>query len=400
MRQTNKLKPNSGALLVFILTAGVFGIINTEMGVIGILPLIAEHFHVTVPEAGWTVSIFALVVAISAPIMPLLFSGINRKKVMLLALGVFTLSNIISMLTSNFTILLIARALPAFLHPVYVSMAFTVAAASVSKEKAPKAVAKVFIGVSAGMVLGVPVTSYIASEVSFTMGMMFFTVVNALVFMATLLFVPSMPVKEKLSYGAQLNVLKKKIIWYSIMAVTLINGALFGFFSYMSDYLKTVTEVSYSVISILLMIYGLANIIGNVIAGKQLATNPIRSMIFIPFALFTFYICIFILGEWLAAMTVIILILGILAGYGQNTMQYMITEAAPEAPDFANGLFLLSANLGTTVGAAACGAFITFFDTRYSVIGSLLFLAVSIVFVVLRIRTVQSSKTMKLKVAA
>ncbi|EKU88193.1 MFS transporter [Bacteroides oleiciplenus] len=400
MKQTNKLKPGSGALLVFILTAGVFGIINTEMGVIGILPLIAEHFHVTVPEAGWTVSIFALVVAISAPIMPLLFSGINRKKVMLLALGVFTLSNIISMLTSNFTILLIARALPAFLHPVYVSMAFTVAAASVSKEKAPKAVAKVFIGVSAGMVLGVPVTSYIASEVSFTMGMMFFTVVNALVFMATLLFVPSMPVKEKLSYGTQLNVLKKKIIWYSIMAVTLINGALFGFFSYMSDYLRTVTEVSYSVISILLMIYGLANIIGNVIAGKQLATNPIRSMIFIPFALFTFYICIFILGEWLAAMTVIILILGILAGYGQNTMQYMITEAAPEAPDFANGLFLLSANLGTTVGTAACGAFITFFDTRYSVIGSSLFLAVSIVFVVLRIRTVQSSKTMGLKVAA
>lgn len=400
MRQTNRLKPDSDALLVFILTAGVFGIINTEMGVIGILPLIAEHFHVTVPEAGWTVSIFALVVAISAPIMPLLFSSINRKKVMLLALGVFTLSNIISMLTSNFTLLLIARALPAFLHPVYVSMAFTVAAASVSKEKAPKAVAKVFIGVSAGMVLGVPVTSYIASEVSFTMGMMFFTVVNALVFMATLLFVPSMPVKEKLSYGAQLNVLKKKIIWYSIMAVTLINGALFGFFSYMSDYLRTVTEVSYSVISILLMIYGLANIIGNVIAGKQLATNPIRSMIFIPFALFTFYICIFILGEWLAAMTVIILILGVLAGYGQNTMQYMITEAAPEAPDFANGLFLLSANLGTTVGAAACGAFITFFDTRYSVIGSLLFLAVSIVFVVLRIRTVQSSKTIKLKVVA
>lgn len=400
MRQTNRLKPDSGALLVFILTAGVFGIINTEMGVIGILPLIAEHFHVTVPEAGWTVSIFALVVAISAPIMPLLFSGINRKKVMLLALGVFTLSNIISMLTSNFTLLLITRALPAFLHPVYVSMAFTVAAASVSKEKAPKAVAKVFIGVSAGMVLGVPVTSYIASEVSFTMGMMFFTVVNALVFVATILFIPSMPVKEKLSYGTQLNVLKKKIIWYSIIAVTLINGALFGFFSYMSDYLRTVTEVSYSVISVLLLIYGLANIIGNVIAGKQLATNPIRSMTFIPFALFTLYICIFILGEWLAAMTVIILILGILAGYGQNTMQYMITEAAPEAPDFANGLFLLSANLGTTVGAAACGAFITFFDTRYSVIGSLLFLAVSIVFVVLRIRTVQSSKTIKLKVVA
>lgn len=392
MEQTNQLKRNPGALLVFILTVGVFGIINTEMGVIGILPLIAETFHVTVPQAGLTVSIFALVVALSAPITPLLFSGMNRKTVMLLALGTFTLSNIISMMTSNFTVLLIARALPAFLHPVYVSMAFTLAASSVSKEKAPKAVARVFIGVSAGMVLGVPVTSFIASEVSFTMGMAFFTFVNALVLIATLFFVPSMPVKEKRSYGSQLSVLKKNSIWYSILAVTLINGALFGFFSYMSDYLKTITAVPYNIISILLLIYGLSNIAGNVIAGKQLATNPIRSMIFIPFALLVFYVCLFILGEWLAAMAVIILILGILAGYGQNTMQYMITEAAPEAPDFANGLYLLSANLGTTMGAAVCGAFITAFDTRYSVFGSLLFLLASIAFVVLRISPIQHKK--------
>lgn len=392
MEQTNQLKRNPGALLVFILTVGVFGIINTEMGVIGILPLIAETFHVTVPQAGLTVSIFALVVALSAPITPLLFSGMNRKTVMLLALGTFTLSNIISMTTSNFTVLLIARALPAFLHPVYVSMAFTLAASSVSKEKAPKAVARVFIGVSAGMVLGVPVTSFIASEISFTMGMAFFTFVNALVLIATLFFVPSMPVKEKRSYGSQLSVLKKNSIWYSILAVTLINGALFGFFSYMSDYLKTITAVPYNIISILLLIYGLSNIAGNVIAGKQLAINPIRSMIFIPFALLVFYVCLFILGEWLAAMAVIILILGILAGYGQNTMQYMITEAAPEAPDFANGLYLLSANLGTTMGAAVCGAFITAFDTRYSVFGSLLFLLASIVFVVLRVRTIQHRK--------
>lgn len=400
MEQTSKLTLRSSALLVFILTVGVFGIINTEMGVIGILPLIAETFHVTVPEAGWTVSVFALVVALSAPVTPLLFSGINRKKVMLLALGVFTLSNIISMLTSNFTVLLIARALPAFLHPVYVSMAFTVAASSVSKENAPKAVAKVFIGVSAGMVLGVPVTSYIASEVSFTMGMMFFTVVNALVFIATVIFVPSMPVKEKLSYGEQLGVLKKKIAWYSVIAVTLINGALFGFFSYMSDYLKMVTEVSYSVISGMLLIYGLANMVGNIIAGKQLAVNPVRSMVFIPFVLFVSYVGVYFVGEWIMGMAIIILILGILAGYAQNTMQYMITDAAPEAPDFANGLYLLSANLGTTIGAAVCGLFITYFNTRYSVFGSLLFLVLGIVFVVLRVRARESRKQLKLEIVS
>lgn len=392
MNQKSKLKHNSNTLLVFILTVGVFGIINTEMGVVGILPLIASTFQVTVPDAGWTVSLFALTVAISAPVMPLLFSGINRKKVMLLTLGVFILSNVVSMFTSNFTVLLIARVIPAFLHPVYVSMALTVAAASVSREDAPKAISRVFIGVSAGMVLGVPVTSYIASEVSFSMAMFFFTVVNAAVFVATILFVPSLPVTERHSYGAQLSVLKKTIMWHSIIAVTLINAAVFGFFSYMSDYLKTVTVVSYNVISVMLLIYGVANIAGNIIAGKLLSVNAAKCIIIIPFILCAAYILLFIMGKSAVTMALIILVLGVLAGIASNSSQYMITDAAPEAPDFANGLFLTSANLGTTFGTAVCGAFITGFSTRYSVFGSLLFLVAGIVFIFLRRHVAQSQR--------
>jgi predicted MFS family arabinose efflux permease len=218
-RGTSLRKHNN--LLVLILTIGVFGILNTEMGVIGILPDIAEHFHISVSKAGWLVSLFALVVAVSGPTLPLLFSRINRKKVMLLVLGVFVLGNIVSTFTSNFTILLMARIIPAFFHPIYCSLAFSVAAASVRKEEAPKAVAKVFIGVSAGMVIGVPVASFIASAVSLQMALGFFAVVNAITFIATLLFVPSMPVEGRLSYGAQLSVLKKSITWLSIVTVIL-----------------------------------------------------------------------------------------------------------------------------------------------------------------------------------
>lgn len=126
-------------LLLIILTIGVFGIINTEMGVIGILPSIAEHFNVSVTKAGLLVSLFALIVAISGPTMPLLFSAINRKYVMLLVLGVFVISNTVSLLTTDFTVLLIARILPAFFHPIYCSLAFTVAASSVSEQDMPKA---------------------------------------------------------------------------------------------------------------------------------------------------------------------------------------------------------------------------------------------------------------------
>ena len=214
-------------LLMFILTLGVFGILNTEMGVVGIIPIIAETFGVTVPDAGWTVSLFALIIVFSAPVVPLLFSRVNRKTVMVLALSVFVISNLVSVFTTNFTVLLITRAIPAFFHPLYVSIAFSTAASSVSREDAPKAVSKIFAGVSAGMVLGVPVTSYIASEFSFSAAMVFFTVVNAFVLLATIFLIPSMPVKERLSYGTQLSVLKKPVLWNSFLAALLMNAAMF-----------------------------------------------------------------------------------------------------------------------------------------------------------------------------
>ena len=67
-------------LLIFILTIGVFGIINTEMGVLGILPLLAEKFSISIAQAGLLVSLFALAVAAAGPVMPLLFAGIDRKR--------------------------------------------------------------------------------------------------------------------------------------------------------------------------------------------------------------------------------------------------------------------------------------------------------------------------------
>jgi len=372
-------------LLIFILTIGVFGILTTEMGVIGILPLIADNFHVSVSKAGLLVSLFALAVAISGPTMPLLFSGINRKKVMLLVLGVFVLGNIVSIFASNFTIALIARVIPAFFHPIYCSLALTVAATSVSKEEAPKAVSKVMMGVSAGMVLGVPVTSFIASATSFEMAMLFFAIVNATTFIATFLFVPSMPVKERLSYGSQLSVLKKSITWLSIAGVVFINSAISGVNSYLAEYLETIMNISGKTLSLVLFLFGVASIVGNIVAGKILTKNAMKSVTFYPIVLGIVYILAFLMAKFAEPMVIIIvLVWGILFAIGNNISQYWITSAAPEAPDFANGLFLTCGNLGITIGTAVGGLFISRMGTQYVVLGGVLFLILSLVSILLR----------------
>lgn len=372
-------------LFIFILTFGVFAILNTEMGIIGILPIIAENFNVSISHAGLLVSLFAFAIAISGPIMPLLFSGVNRKKAMLLVLGIFLLANLLSIFTSSFTVLLIARIICGFLQPIYCSLAFSTASASVSKEEAPKAVAKVMVGVSAGMVVGVPVANFIASTTSLGMAMSFFAIVNAIAFVVTLIFVPSMPVEKRISYGVQLSVLKKPIIWFSIITVILINGSIFGVYSYFAEYLKIVTNLPEMTISAMLLIYGIANIIGNLMAGKLLSKNPIRLIESFIFSLLVVYIILFLLGQFAVPMILVTLIWGVLAGIAANINQYWISSVASEAPDFANGLYLTASNLGITTATGVCGLFISMLGTKYVVLGGLIFLILSIASVLLRV---------------
>ncbi|MEB7656715.1 MFS transporter [Mammaliicoccus vitulinus] len=375
---------NSKSLLIFILAVGVFGIINTEMGIIGILPSLASYFDVSVSTAGLLVSLFALAIAFAGPTMPLIFSSMNRKHVMILVLSIFIIGNVISVFTTQFSVALIARVIPAFFHPLYVAMALSVAGSSVSEQEAPKAISKVFIGVSAGMVLGVPIVSFIAEVISIQAAMSFFAIVNIFSLIATIYFVPSIPVTEKLTYGSQLKILTTGITWISILAVLFINAAIFGVYSYLAEYLGTVTNMPSNLISVMLLIYGIANIVGNIIAGKLLADKPIVTVTAFPIALIALYLSFYPLAEMTIPTAIIILFWGILAGIGANINQYWIMSAAPQAPDFANGLFLTSVNLGTTIGTSISGIIITSLGTQEILFVGVIALIISMVFIIMR----------------
>lgn len=126
---------------IFVLTIGVFSILNTEMGIVGILPAISEQYGVNLTTAGMLVSLFALAIVIAGPVMPMLMSRFERKKVM--------------------------------------------------------------VGGSAGMVLGAPVAGLIVNSSTLRVGLLFFAAINLISLIATILFVPEFTMSEKTSYGQQ-----------------------------------------------------------------------------------------------------------------------------------------------------------------------------------------------------
>lgn len=190
-------------LLILMLALGVFGIITTEMGIVGVLPQVAHKFGISAAQAGWLVSIFALVVAIAGPFLTLLASGMNRKIILLAAVLMFAISNVVYAYATTFDTMLIFRIIPALFHPVFFSVALVTSAQLVPAEKSSQAVAKVFTGVTAGFAFGVPLTSYLAERLSLEIAFLFGAMVSVVALIGIWIWLPSMPVKEKMSYGKQ-----------------------------------------------------------------------------------------------------------------------------------------------------------------------------------------------------
>lgn len=346
-------------LMIFILACGVFSILNTEMGIIGILPAAAAYYGVDIVQAGLLVSMFALGVAIAGPTMPLVCSRLRRKLIMATVLGIFTLCNIVAAIAPSFEVLLAARVIPAFFHPVYCAAAFSLAASLVEKKDAPCAVARINMGVAAGMVIGVPVSNFLAVTFGFTEAMSFFAVVTGIMLLLTIFFIPDQFPGEAKQYGEQLQILRRFPVWTAIITVILFNGSIFGVYNYLTEYLNEIAGIRGELASGLLLLYGLANVLGSYCGGRLLTFNAAKTVHSFPLLVAAMYMfIIFLSGGSLLLLTAGIAVWGLLGGINANVNQFLVATAAEDAPDFGNGLFLTAANIGCVAGTFLSGVFI------------------------------------------
>jgi len=378
-------------LLMMVLALGVFGIITTEMSVVGVLPQIAQKFAVSTSEAGLLVSVFALVVAITGPFLILLVSGVNRKIVLLTAILVFVLSNIIYAFTTHFEVMLMFRVLPAALHPLFFSIALVTAASLVPPEKSGRVVTKVFMGITVGFAFGVPLTSYLAEQFSLESAFLFGAIVNALAFIGIVSLLPSMPVQDKMSFGKQVGILRKPGLWLNIAAVVFIFAAMFSVYSYFAEYLARVTDMNGSIISFMLLIFGVVMIAGNHLFGILLQKSLANTIMTFLVAYFIAYLLVYYLGTYFIPMIFMVIIWGIIHSGGLIVSQAWLMSEAKEAPEFGNSLFVSFSNLGITLGTSVGGWFISRLGIHQLIWSGLLFTLLSLLFIIIKIKFFRSS---------
>ncbi|MFI9332979.1 MFS transporter [Kitasatospora sp. NPDC052868] len=351
-------------LVVLTLALGVFGIITTEMGVVGVLPRISEELGIAPATAGWLVGVFALVVAATGPFTTLLASRVPRKTVLATALGVFAVSNAVYALTDRFEVMFAFRIVPAVFHPVFFSVALTAAARLVPAQKATRAATTVFAGVTVGFAFGVPLTSYLAEHLGLAAAFWFGAGVNLLALLGVLTLFPSMPSEQRLSYGVQLTILRRPRLWLAVLAVVAVFAAMFSVYGYFAEYLEQVTRLSGSQVGAALMAFGVVMVAGNLLFGRMLERDPVRTVTAFPVLYVIVYAAVYAVGPWTVPMALVVLLWGAVHSGGLVVSQHWLAQDAQDAPEFGNSLFISFSNLGITLGSGVGGLVVSSLGTH------------------------------------
>lgn len=348
---------------IYAMALGAFGIITTEFGVIGVLPNLAKVFDVSVDTAGWLLSAFALTVAVSSPFITALTTNINRKLLMSLVLAVFVVSNLLSAFSPNFTVLMIARILPAFLHPLFWNISLAVA----FKESGSKAVSVVMSGVSIATVMGVPITTYAAEffnnwQASFFLA----SFVSLVAFMGLLLFVPSMPATRKATNESQLYVLKNPQLWLNLVSTILMLAGMFSSYGYLAAYLEKISHMSGTQVSIMLLLFGGMGVLGNWITGIALSRNVMLTTRVFFSLLILVQVLAYFFGGIFIPMVIILSFWGAIHTGGFLIGNIRTTRSVPHsALEFVNSLLTSCYNIGISLGTMLGGFIIASYGVHH-----------------------------------
>lgn len=344
-------------LALLALTLSAFAIGTTEFVIVGLIPTMANDLQVSLPSAGLLVSLYALGVAIGAPVLTALTGKWNRKSVLLGVMSLFVIGNLLAWQAPGYPTLVVARILTGLAHGVFFSIGSTIATGLVPKEKAASAIAIMFTGLTVALVTGVPLGTYIGQQFGWQSTFLIVALLGLIALLGSMLLVPrNLPQPPATKLVAQLKVLTQPrlLLVYAITALGY--GGTFTAFTFLAPILEQVSGFSTHMISLIMLVYGVSVAVGNLWGGKLAdKMGPIKALTLIFTGLAAILLVFNITAFNPLAAVATILIWGAFAFGNVPGLQVYVVKLAerytPDAVDVASGLNIAAFNVGIALGA-------------------------------------------------
>lgn len=367
-----------------ILIAIAFMLGMSEFIIVGILGDIADTFHVEISTAGLLTTIFAGVYAVSTPILSLMVGERRLDKVMVLILSIFIFGNILSAVSPNFFVLTISRVITALVSGITISIAITFATYITPPNKRAWIVSWVFSGFSIASVFGVPTGTWLSNQVGWHITFWIIAGLSLLILIAFVIALPHDLRQKKVEHFTdQFKIFKDKLILLGIFVPVLMTGGGYVVYTYVTPMLTNSFGYSIDFVTVFLIIYGIASLIGNQVAGRLASRDGMKRI-------FKFYIIqevvllsISIFFKVSAIDLVLIIILGFTLSLAGATTQLFYMHIAevkyPQSLVLASSFNPIFTNVGIAVGSATGGIIVNSIGMPFLGFGGAIYTAILLV---------------------
>ena len=340
------------------LAAGAFAIGTTEFAPMGLLPVIAADLHVSIPTAGLLVTGYALGVLVGAPLLTLSTERVPRKWLLLGLMALFTLGNLLSALSPNYTMLLTARVVTSLCHGAFFGVGSVVAESLVAPDQRASAVAGMFMGLTIANIGGVPLATWVGQHLGWRAAFAGIAGLGVIAILSIQLAVPKLGAGPPSNMGQELGVMRRPAVLLALATTVLGSGAMFTVFTYIAPILQSATHVSDSVVTLALVIYGVGLTIGNWLGG-HFADRALHVTLVIVLGSLTALLVLFAFTMRSPVPAVATVFAWGVATFALvPSLQTRIMNVAADAPTLASSLNIGAFNLGNAAGAVLGGGVI------------------------------------------
>ncbi|WP_165454838.1 MFS transporter [Klebsiella pneumoniae] len=349
-----------GALIKALLSLamGGFAIGTGEFVIMGLLPDAAHGLGVSIPSAGHLISIYALGVVIGAPVLAVAGARLSRKTFLIILMAMFAAGNLMSAWAPDYELMLLMRFIAGIPHGTFFGVAALLAAELVERSRRAQAVSMVLLGLTVANLLGVPAVTAIGQSVGWRTA---FAIVGALAVLTMILiyaWVPWRAGDKTASPLRELSAITRKQVLLTLAIGSIGNGGMFAVFSYVKPTMLELAGHSAAMIPVILSMFGLGMVAGNVIGGRMADKNLEKTIRYL--LLWSILImCVYVFTShyaWPGAITV--MLIGTMVSLS-SVLQIRLMDVAGDAQTMAAALNHSAFNTANALGAWLGGLTIT-----------------------------------------
>jgi MFS transporter, DHA1 family, inner membrane transport protein len=372
------------------LAVSAFGIGTSEFIIMGLLPDLAHSFRVSIPKTGILVTGYALSVTLGSPLVALAVSRIDRKRALLILMGMFTAGNALCALAPSFLLLLGARILTALSHGAFFGIGSIVAANVVPRSERAQAIALMFAGLTLANVLGVPAGTALGQAFGWRFAFWALVPIGIIAWVGLLRLVPPQT-PEQIDLKHEFHAVLRPQVQLVLAMSTLSSVAMFCILTYIAPILEQVTHISPIAVTRVLVFFGVGITLGNLLGGRLADWKQLPVILGGLVCLIVIFLSMPLLITSVIPAVAAVFVWGCVHFAAGAPLQTRIVDQAKGAPNLASTLNQGAFNLGNALGASLGGIMLTEgVGYRYLSLGSAAVISVALLVALVAFRVENS----------